>query len=53
VSALGYCGFVAGPPLVGLVSAATSLPTALGALSAIGLAVAVGGPLLLSGKMEA
>lgn len=52
VSMLGYAGFVAGPPLVGAVSAASSLPVALGGLSLIGLALAVGGPLLLSGKMS-
>jgi MFS family permease len=50
VSALGYAGFVAGPPLVGLVSAATSLPVALGALGAVGLVLAVSGPLLLQGR---
>lgn len=53
VSVLGYAGFVAGPPLVGVVSAASSLPVALGGLSVIGLALAIGGPLLLSGKMKA
>ncbi len=55
VSALGYVGFVAGPPLVGALSAAVSLPVALGSLSGIALALAVGGPLLLrpSGRMRA
>ena len=47
VNALGYVGFVAGPPLVGIVSAATSLPVALGGLSVISLTVAVAGPLVL------
>src|SRR3954452_24545679 len=47
VSALGYAGFVAGPPLVGAISAATSLPVALGCLGGIGLLLAVTGPLLL------
>ena len=47
VSALGYAGFVAGPPLVGVISAASSLPTALGCLAAVGAAIAVGGPFLL------
>lgn len=51
VTALGYVGFVAGPPLVGLVSAAASLPVALGSLAVVAAAIAVGGPLLLSGKM--
>lgn len=54
VSALGYAGFVAGPPLVGALSAATSLPVALGCLGGIGLLLAVAGPLLLrpSGRMS-
>lgn len=47
VTALGYAGFVAGPPLVGLVSGATSLPVALALLSVVGGALALGGPLLL------
>lgn len=53
VTALGYLGFVAGPPLVGALSAATSLPVALGSLSVVAAAIAVGGVLLLSGKMRA
>jgi MFS family permease len=52
VTALGYVGFVAGPPLIGAVSAATSLPFALGSLSLVGLVLAVLGPVLLSGKMD-
>ena len=51
VTVLGYAGFVSGPPLIGAVSAATSLPTALAGLAVVGLALAIGGPLLLSGKM--
>jgi MFS family permease len=47
VTALGYAGFVAGPPLVGLVSGATSLPFALAMLAVVGVLVAVGGPVLL------
>ena len=47
VTALGYLGFVAGPPTVGVLSAATSLPVALGSLAAIGVAIAVLGPLVL------
>lgn len=47
VTALGYAGFVAGPPLVGALSAASSLPVALGSLAVVGAALAVGGPLLL------
>jgi MFS family permease len=52
VSAVGYGGFVAGPPLVGAISAATSLPVALGSLGGIGLLLAVTAHLLLSGKMS-
>lgn len=46
-SGLGYVGFLAGPPLVGAISAATSLPVALGSLGFFGLLLAVGGPLVL------
>jgi MFS family permease len=53
VAAVGYVGFVAGPPLVGAISAATSLPVALGCLGGIGLLLAATGPLLLSGRMSA
>ncbi|MFN2539170.1 MAG: MFS transporter [Mycobacteriales bacterium] len=52
VAAVGYAGFVAGPPLVGAISAATSLPVALGCLGGVGLLLAVTGPLLLSGRMS-
>jgi hypothetical protein len=48
VTALGYVGFVAGPPLVGIVSAASSLPVALGALALLSTGIAVGGPLVLA-----
>ncbi len=47
VSALGYVGFLAGPPLVGLVSGASSLPVALGLVGVFGLMLAIGGPLAL------
>ncbi len=47
VTALGYAGFVTGPPLVGVLSGATSLPVALGTLAGVGALLAVGGPLLL------
>ncbi len=53
VSALGYAGFVAGPPLVGAISAVSSLPVALGCLAVVGGLLALLGPLLLSGKMAA
>ncbi|MCU1593519.1 MAG: major facilitator superfamily transporter, partial [Frankiales bacterium] len=45
VSALGYVGFCAGPPVVGAVSAATSLPVALGGLAVLSTAMAVCGRL--------
>jgi MFS family permease len=44
---LGYVGFLVGPPLVGAVSAATSLPVALGSLGAFGLLIGIAGPLVL------
>ena len=47
VSALGYTGFVIGPPLVGLISGATSLPVALGLLGVLGLALAAAAPAVL------
>lgn len=47
VTALGYVGFVAGPPLVGALSAAFSLPLALGLLSLVGTAIAGAGLVLL------
>lgn len=47
VTALGYAGFVAGPPLVGLASAATTLPTALALLAVLPLLIAVVAPLVL------
>lgn len=47
VSAIGYLGFVAGPPLVGLISSRTTLPTALASLTVLAAAIAVVGPLVL------
>ena len=47
VTAFGYTGFVVGPLLVGLVSAALSLPVALGLLAVLAVGVAGAGPLLL------
>ncbi len=47
VTALGYVGFVAGPPLVGTVSAAATLPIALGSLALVAAAIMTAGPLLL------
>ncbi len=47
VSATGYLGFVLGPPAVGLLSSATSLPTALALVAVLAAGIAVCGPLLL------
>jgi MFS family permease len=47
VSTLGYVGFLVGPPVIGLLSAATSLPAALGLLGLLGLGIAAAGPLVL------
>ena len=44
VTAVGYAGFVTGPPLVGAISAASSLPIALGLLSVVGVMLAVATP---------
>lgn len=44
VSAIGYAGFVAGPPIVGILSELTSLPVALGSLSLLGLVLVLAGP---------
>jgi fucose permease len=40
VTAVGYAGFLAGPPLIGLVAQATSLPLALGIVAGLGLVIA-------------
>lgn len=53
VSMLGYVGFLAGPPVVGLISGASSLPTALGLLGVIGLLLAVTGPAILRAPVRA
>jgi MFS family permease len=53
VSTLGYVGFLVGPPVVGLVSAATSLPVALGALGLVGVALALAGPVVLHAPVSA
>ncbi|MCU1674758.1 MAG: major facilitator superfamily transporter [Frankiales bacterium] len=47
VSTLGYAGFLIGPPVIGLLSAATSLPVALGLMGVVGLLVAAAGPVVL------
>lgn len=52
VTAVGYAGFVTGPPLVGAISAATSLPTALGLLSVIGVLLAVATPVAVRERAD-
>jgi MFS family permease len=47
VSTLGYVGFLIGPPVIGVLSAATSLPIALGCLAVLGLLMAAAGPVVL------
>lgn len=39
-STLGYAGLLGGPPVIGLLAAATSLPTALGSVSVLALVAA-------------
>lgn len=46
-SANGYGGFVAGPPLIGFLSAATSLPTALALLAGLPVVIGLAGLILL------
>lgn len=53
VSAIGYLGFVTGPPLVGLMSSLTTLPTALASLTVLAALIAVVGPLVLRGPVPA
>jgi hypothetical protein len=44
VSTMGYTGFLTGPPLIGALAAATSLPVALGLICACcGLVVVLAG----------
>ena len=47
VSAIGYGGFVAGPPLIGLLSSVTSLPTALALLAVLPVVIGLVGPVAL------
>jgi hypothetical protein len=46
VATTGYCGFLAGPPLIGLAAELTSLPVALGIVSAACVVIAVGARVL-------
>ena len=47
LTTIGYIGFVIGPAFVGAVAGATSLPIALVAVAAIGIAVAASGAAVL------
>jgi hypothetical protein len=47
VSTAGYCGFLAGPPLIGLVAEASGLPVGLGLV-----ALSVGFMLLGTGALQ-
>jgi MFS family permease len=46
VTAVGYTGFLAGPPLIGLVAQVTSLRVALGIVALLGVTVAVLAPVV-------
>jgi hypothetical protein len=46
VTTLGYLGFLAGPPLIGLAAEVTSLPLALGLVSLSCALIAAGARLL-------
>lgn len=48
VNGLGYVGFIAGPPLVGAVTAVASMPAAFGLLGVLALLLGVAGPMALS-----
>lgn len=53
VSTMGYTGFLTGPPLIGALAGATSLPLALGVICACcGLVVALAGSAAPSGVRE-
>jgi len=47
VATVGYLGLLAGPPLIGLTAHVTSLPVALGLVSALCAAIGVGGRVLV------
>jgi MFS family permease len=53
VSTIGYTGFLAGPPLIGALAELTSLPTALGVLPVLALAMAALAPLTRAAPMGA
>jgi len=47
LATMGYLGLLAGPPLIGLTAHVTSLPVALGLVSAFCAAIGVGGRALV------
>src|SRR5207249_9416064 len=47
VATTGYCGYLAGPPLIGLAAESTSLPVALGIVSACCALIAVSAGVVL------
>jgi hypothetical protein len=53
VATIGYLGLLAGPPLIGLTAHVTSLPVALGLVSAFCAAIGVGGPALVPAVIPA
>ena len=53
VATIGYLGLLAGPPLIGLTAHVTSLPVALGLVSAFCAAIGVGGRALVPAVIPA
>jgi len=53
VATIGYLGLLAGPPLIGLTAHVTSLPVALGLVSAFCAAIGVGGRALVPAVIHA
>jgi len=53
VATIGYLGLLAGPPLIGLTAHVTSLPMALGLVSAFCAAIGVGGRALVPAVIPA
>jgi len=53
VATMGYLGLLAGPPLIGLTAHVTSLPVALGLVSAFCAAIGVGGSALVAAVIPA
>ena len=53
VATIGYLGLLAGPPLIGLTAHVTSLPVALGLVSASCAAIGIGGRALVPAVIPA